>query len=426
MVSFLNAQSLFESAENDADSKNTTAFDLNGYVRGVYFVGNSLDPNPQPATQSAYGEAALKIGIDKADFGEAFAEIRMYDGYAWGSDFSGIDVREAWVKYYAGKFDFSFGKQIKVWGRADGFNPTNMLSPQNMIARSANEDDKRFGNWMATGAFTKGIINVEAIWIPVYQSHLVPFGLIEQKMGMPFNDPNYPNFDLDKSSFALRLNILASKADGSISYFNGYSLKPGIEAQQSMLGPVFNPIAYHVNMLGADFQTTLGKYGLRGEVAFTMPTQDQALPYIPNDDIQYVLGIDRTFGNLSVLLQYSGRYVLDFEALPSVLPPDSMQIFMIELEKRNRLFNQQQFEVSHTAIGRIGYKFFHETLDVNLLGMYNFTTEELMLRPKLTYSITDAMELAAGMEYYQGPANTMYGLLSEIVTAGFVELKVSF
>jgi hypothetical protein len=49
-----------------------------------------------------------------------------------------------------------------------------------------------------------------------------------------------------------------------------------------------------------------------------------------------------------------------------------------------------------------------------------------MLRPKLTYSITDAMELAAGMEYYQGPANTMYGLLSEIVTAGFVELKVSF
>ena len=214
------SQGLFESSSTESESAEKTAYELNGYLRGDYFIGQSLQ-NSGLATQAAYGEAALKLKVDKHDFGEAFAEIRFNSGYAFEEKFTEINIREAYVKCYAGKFDFSFGKQIVVWGRADGYNPTNMLALQNTIARSANEDDKRFGNWMLSSAFKTGIFKFEAIWVPVYESWLIPFGLIEQKLGVPFGEAQNPDFRIENSSLALRANINASKVDGSVSYFAG-------------------------------------------------------------------------------------------------------------------------------------------------------------------------------------------------------------
>ncbi len=417
------AQGLFEMSSEEDESSEKLSFDLNGYIRADYFVGASLI-NSKLATQAAFGEAALKLRVNKGSYGEAFAEIRFGSGYAFEEKFTEISIREAYVKLYAGKFDFSFGKQIVVWGRADGYNPTNMLALQNTIARSANEDDKRFGNWMFTSAFKTGIYKFEAIWVPVYESWLLPFGLIEQKLGVPFGDVAYPDFRIEKSSIALRANINASKIDGSISYFAGYSPKPGVNGSLTATGPLFNPTAYHINMLGADFQTTVGKYGLRGEFAYTITTEDKSIPYVPNNDLQYVVGVDRSWGNFTALLQYSGRYVVDFEELQA--PTDSALMFDFELEKRNRIFNGQKNELTHSVVGRLSQKLLHETLEASILGTYNFSTEEMMLRPKVTYSITDAMELAAGMEFFDGPDETLFGLIGDLVSAGFVELKISF
>jgi len=37
----------------------------------------------------------------------------------------------------------------------------------------------------------------------------------------------------------------------------------GIDGSKTDFGMVLNPVAYKINMIGADFQTTVGKYGLR-------------------------------------------------------------------------------------------------------------------------------------------------------------------
>jgi len=36
------------------------------------------------------------------------------------------------------------------------------------------------------------------------------------------------------------------------------------------------------------------------------------------------------------------------------------------------------------------------------------------------------MELATGIEIYAGPEETLFGLVGDIISAGFIELKVSF
>lgn len=129
------SQGLFENAQ---DTKTTdVSYQLNGYVRGTYYAGEPLS-NSKWGTQSAYGEAMLKLNAKKGDLGEAFAEFRIRNGVEYETDFTSIDLREAYVSIYPGKFDIRLGKQIIAWGKADGINPTNNITPQNLFSRPSN------------------------------------------------------------------------------------------------------------------------------------------------------------------------------------------------------------------------------------------------------------------------------------------------
>ncbi len=101
-------------------------------------------------------------------------------------------------------------------------------------------------------------------------------------------------------------------------------------------------------------------------------------------------------------------------------------MFDYELEMKNRLINRQTDEVSHSLVFRPGLNLLHETLTLEIVGMWGITAEELMLRPKISYSVTDAVTATIGGEVYIGADETMFDLLEEEVSAGFVEVKVSF
>ena len=61
-----------------------------------------------------------------------------------------------------------------------------------------------------------------------------------------------------------------------------------------------------------------------------------------------------------------------------------------------------------------------------MAGLYNFTTEELLVKPKVSYDIADALRFTIGGELYAGPNGTLYDTIDETLSAVFVELKTSF
>ena len=63
----------------------------------------------------------------------------------------------------------------------------------------------------------------------------------------------------------------------------------------------------------------------------------------------------------------------------------------LAVEMKNRMFFGQQDELSHSVFARLGWKLMHETLNLEIAGMYNITTEEALLRPKAVYDIADAL-----------------------------------
>ena len=426
----LSAQSLFEKAEEESKDKDLN-YELNGYFRSTLFVGKVPDAN-EAELKSGYGEASLKLKIRKSNFGDAFAEARFRKGYEFDRSLSEINLREAYLNAYIGPFDFRIGHQIVVWGRADGFNPTDNITPKNILVRSPDEDDRREGNFLIRSHYNVHPFRLEAIWAPSYRSSVVPTDLLPFPPGVHLIDPEYPNAKLKHSAFAFRLNFEWTAIDGSISYFNGHNPFPGIAANppEILTDTISQEIllkSYRMHVLGADFQTIVaGSLGLRGEIAYRKPYDDyETSIHIPNPDLHYVLGIDKEFsGSFSLILQYIGRIVFDFRELQ--LPMNQVERSKYVLKGKNRLINSQQYEVSHSLSWRTEQSLLHETLKIELLGLFNMTSEEILLRPKLTYDLTDAFTFIVGGELFSGPEETLFGTIDSTLNSIFLELKASF
>ncbi len=419
-------QGLFEEAEASKDQEK--AFELNGYLRSTLYLGKAPERS-QGDIKSGYGEFSLKLRASKERFGSAFAEVRFRKGYEFNEYVSEFTVREAYVSAYLGPFDFRIGHQIVAWGRADGINPTDNITPKNMLARSPDEDDRREANFLLRTFFNVHPVRIELIWVPLFRSSVVPTNLISFPPGISLGDPDYPDARMKNGSIAAKVNLELAAFDFSLSYFNGHNPFAGIS--YSFPDPMLPTLdiflkSFRVNVLGADFSTTVGGFGLRGEAAYTIPYEDpQYHVYVPNPGLHYVFGVDKEFsGGFSVIFQYIGRTIFDFTPLAD--PIDPLAIPMHELELKNRIIASQQFETSHAFSCRLGWNLLHETLNLEVVSLANVTTEEFLIRPRMAYDIADAFTFTLGGEFYSGPEDTLFDFIEDHLSSVFVELKISF
>jgi len=435
---FANGQGLFESAESETDQSSSGSplnVELAGYTRGVLYIGE-LTPGGKQGVKSSYGEAALKLNASKGDLAEFVSEVRFRDGFEYGERISELDVREAYVKSSVGKFDFRFGKQIVAWGKADGFNPTDNITPINGVVRSPESDDIRIGNTLFRSFYNfSSKWQLEGIWVPKYRNSAMPFYVLEWPEGSYVGEDIYPEATLDKSSYAFRLKYQGAAIDGSISFFEGYNNLPGMAVSSFQMNEDYSTeidisaIAYKNKIIGADFSTAVGSWGLRGEGAYRLiDNKDAENYYVPMDDLYYVLGLDRTWGDFSFLAQYIGRYVLDFEELvepdPYTEGPEAVAEYTMALV--NRAYFMQRDEVSHAVSIRPAMNFLYDNLTAEIVASYNFTTEEYMLRPMISYNIDDGVQVIAGGEYFNGDTGSLHDLIAPIFNGGFISIKYSF
>jgi hypothetical protein len=452
------AQGLFEAATTTAEEPADGATDggsmstggglnaeWNGHLRADIFAGK-VPGADEGEIKQGYGEFALSLRARKGSWGDAFGEFRLWQGNDLGQNETRFTLREAYVNAYLGPIDLRIGQQVIVWGRADGNNPTNNLTPVDMRVRSPNEDDKRLGNLAVRLSAFFQPIRLEAIWVPFYApSHLPNFKLGEI---LAFDDAEHPSNNLENGTIAGRINLEGTVLDGSLSYLYGYAPLPGLTFKDIELAGAtptisvaFKPYRQHV--VGMDFSTTVSDwFGLRGEAAYKHPVEDGDADYEPLPEIHYVVGIDRQIGDFMGVVQYIGRYTFDWTALPDYGidlasgSPDMaamaqveggpMAVIATQLTEKNRMVRGQLNEWSHMAMTRLAWAFLYETLDVEVMGMFDFMTEEYFARAMVAYDIADALTLTLGGEMWGGPNGTLSGTIDELMSAGFLELKASF
>ena len=136
--------------------------------------------------------------------------------------------------------------------------------------------------------------------------------------------PVLPARELGNSEAALKLTRSAKGVDFSFSYFHGWDDLPTIHASivptaiPGVVDVTLTPIHHRLDVLGADFAATRGKFGFRGEAAWFL-TEDRARtdPEIKNPYYQLVMGMDYTPGEkLYFGAQLVGEYVTPSAGTP--------------------------------------------------------------------------------------------------------------
>jgi hypothetical protein len=425
-------------------------FDLSGYLRGDVFIGKVPDES-HAEMKAAYGEFALKLRAIGGKRGDAFAEARFRHGLQGAEQRLFTDLREAYVNAYLGPLDLRVGHQIVVWGRADGFNPTNNLTPFDLRVRSPIEDDRRLANTGVRAFLNFEPLRLEGVWMPIYRATEPPAFPVPTFIRDA--DPRYPDPQIDNGLLAARLHLLLSDIEMSVSFLDGYAPLPGITLT-GLAGDVAPPSppevfiarrAYRHQVAGFDFSTAFGElFALRGEAAYRRPLDHEDRYDVARPDLQYVLGVDRSFGPVSVIAQYVGRYTFDWEEQPSAVDDERIQLVeeftefdpalfdqtAVEIESelafRNQMLFSQLAEVQHLASLRLEWLTLHDTLSLTMLGLANFTTGEWLAYPKVGYSISDRMSTSVGAEIYAGPDGTLFGFIGETLSAGYAELRYTF
>lgn len=380
-----------------------------GNVRADYFRSSkSFDD----ATNLIGATAQVKLLPVFNRWLEAKVEARGTSPDVGDQGFTGTLI-EGFVAVRLAKLELRLGKQIVVWGRADGINPTDNLTPRDFAVMLPFEDDQRLGTPAARFDYYLSESHTLTLFTtPWFQPGKLPLpGFLS---AIPRVEPPRR---FSRSEVGVRLNRVGEGFDWSVSFYHGYNLLPSFRVPD---GGRRTPTQRfdEINVFGADFARNFGRFGLRGEAAYIdTPDRRGVDPIARTPQFYWVMGVDRTyFDNLNVNVQFFQRQVVHYRT------PDP-RYFPVSF------FNSiLAGELNRTGYGvscRISDKWLHDTLEAELFGVVNLNQGDAFARPSVTYELTDRWKATVGAELYSGPALTQFG--AQRSTRGmFVETRWSF
>jgi len=432
------AQSLFEDAGSASENEveKDAGIQLNGFVRGsVFGAGETYD------LSTTFAELSLQAEFES---GNAFlkSDLRFQKGVAFNENMPLIVLKELYAGFRGNKFDVLLGNQIVTWGRTDGFNPTDNITPRDYFFLTADPDDQRTPNFLLRVKYRIiPEIELDVIGVPFFVPSQYRYDLFDMGSQVKFSDEILPSKAIKNGTIAARLNFDFPVVGWSFSYFRGYDSFHGFDVTSvdwSSGSPLITNASrsYQKTSLGADAAVPLGPVIFRGEAAFNLTDRPANEMYIPLSDVSYVAGIETGFSGFTLIGQYIGKFTPDFSDLivPELTDPlnplAQMQYANAMIDYENRLFNRrifyQQEKTNHAVALTISKSFGYEAWQVEFTGYYNLTSEEWMIRPKISWKITDALSASFGANYMVGSDKTLFGYSSTIMNGAFVQLKVSF
>ena len=188
LLSNLFSQGLFESTVQENSGNKPGGLSFNGYVRGSSFLASKKYDYP-----AVFGETSLQTKISTQNL-ILFSDLRFRSGYIFNEQINEFEIKEAYAGIKSDFFDVLIGNQIITWGRTDGFNPTNNISPNNYFFLSANPDDQKLSNFMLSTEFRiSPAISIDIIGIPVFKPSIYKYDLINNNDNASFTNPDLPD-----------------------------------------------------------------------------------------------------------------------------------------------------------------------------------------------------------------------------------------
>jgi len=307
-----------------------------------------------------------------------------------------IQFREAFMEYTANNWGFKAGRQIIIWGKADGLKITDIISPMDLTEFLAQDyDDIRMPvNGIVLNTFGNNW-KLDLVWIPLFESYILPdannpWGIDYSEYGITLDEANEPEFNLSNMEYGGKLSFYLSGIDFDISALHTWNKAPVYSYYYDSTSTFhMKPEHHRMGFIGLGFSKALNAFILRGEGAFNF--DKSFTPNINNYDegilkrnsINYLVGIDWYPGNeWTITGQFSDEYILDY----------TNEIDLPE----------------HTMISTFGIskKIFRSTLSLSTFGYIDIKEGEFFKRTSVDYSVSDNIHIIGGVDLFYGDEGT--------------------
>jgi len=371
--------------------------DFSGYVRTYpgMLVGNG-------SNDFVIMQNTFNLNVESRHDNSFFKVNPMiYHDYADSLTFR---LREAYMDLYFDNFDLRVGKHQVVWGKADGVFITDIVSPLDLFQFLLPEfDEIRIGVVGAKFDYYVGNNTFEIIWLPVFTptQYADPNSVWSVKPTFPMTPTfDYSNVDvpasLENSELFLKYSALTTYIDfeimGGYMWDDAPTMFSAIsEPQDGFVPPhlIITPEHKRLSLAGGSFSTTLGPLVLRGESAYyfgkyfntTNPALNKGV--IQKDYLHYMIGTDFTLFDINFSMQFIQKVIMDYE----------------DVIKSTPLFNDEYSNLM-TFLAR--YSMLNETLDLELFTYYDFEFDDALIRPRILYDFSDAINLQFGANIFTG------------------------
>lgn len=387
--------------------------DISGYVRnytGMLTTGSN---------DFSIIQNTLNLDITGSKGNVAFkANPYVYQYFDKDIDFG---LREAYLDLYLGNFDFRVGRQQIIWGKADGAFITDIVSPKNLSEFLLPDfEEIRMGvNAVKIDYYLKSN-TFEFVWIPIFTSTKLPDqnsiwfpNLIENDLNISFTEAKEVNSNLENSEVFLKYSRLSSAIDFELMAgymwdddFTAHKFPQMDTVTHALSGIEIQPEYHRLGVAGGSFSTSLGGTVLRAEAAYYMDKYFWTENILINegltqkDYLHYLAGYDFSLFDVSMSVQFIQEYILDYS---------------------NEL-NNNEFESTMTFLAN--KSFLRETLFLDLFAYVGFNNGDALIRPKITYAVSDGLELLAGANLFIGDTGN-FGQYNKNDMV-FLKLKYSF
>lgn len=419
--------------------------DHTGFIRNYNAVQHT------PDHEILIGRSRMRLDLNRSfNNGEIVISNDLRNLYSEAADSLEYTLREAYVDLYFKNSDLRIGRQIIVWGRAEGTFITDLLTPVDLNEFLTQDfADLRKGVTAVNYTHYFGSNFLQLIINPVFSpndipepdSRWFPRQIIPTSISTNYfefdRQPKLGNMQL-AGRYAFRSNInydldfsILYWHDSNPSYFKDINATLDPEAGSLELTETYTQTfitAYSGSLQLFDKLLLSSESAYYNQKSFDYLTQELRDLNLQNPSLIEQLQIAQIFS------QNSDGFLKKRPALVSMI---GLQYKLFDITLSTQFINEHIFRYDSEIVQKQNYyystlllqrSFLRDTWGVRVFGRYNYRGKDFWINPELTYTGIDSFEAAIGSQIFGGKeSDPFYGHLSfkNYASSSFTYLKIS-
>ncbi|MCC6696540.1 MAG: hypothetical protein IT365_12990 [Candidatus Hydrogenedentes bacterium] len=340
--------------------------------------------------------------------GRDFPELSLATSPVRFGEEAELELREAYIRTQAGKWNLTLGKQQIVWGVADGLKVLDVVNPQDLREFILDDfEDSRIPLLAVNAERPIKDWTLQLIWIPDTSYHVIPRqdSEFEITSGVPspprgfeleIEEPDKPGRFITDSDVGLQLSTFKGGWDITFNYLYHYDDIPAFPRSYRLSEDGQEVIAHpeykRLHLIGGSFSKAFGGLTVRAEYGLFLDKYYSTGNYfdldgvVRGDSVSYVLGFDWFAFNNTFM---------------------SVQVFQDWFSNDAEGLERDQVQTYITCFAQ--HRFLHDTLTVEGMWLFDVNHGDGLIRPKITYAVNDELNVYAGVDYFYGSDKGLFG-----------------